>query len=248
MYSGASGEVLNFLMKFHSNRHWRACFDLPLPVDVEGVDWHHVIEFLAMNNASRDRIDNSLAALIAHGWDSGVDWKDLLLKLVAPVKSSPERFANAYTLSSLAGWARYLLVEDWSVDFRIGIKKWREGIINDPIFFRSNIYGRPVLGTNVQLEAMFRQVDQYEAMCDELAAQLSVLELAVWKARMETSTLATDRMRRRCKKRSREDEATFRHQCRVDCGAQQVIQNVLPFLTEDVEPVSALADFGCDDL
>ena len=108
----------------------------------------------------------------------------------------------------------------------------------------SNTDGQPELGTVALVEAMFRQVGEYEARCDELASQLSVLELAVWKAKMDTSTFGTDRMRRRCKKRSRDDEATFRHQCRVGCGAQQVIQNVLPFLTEDVEPASVRADFG----
>ena len=248
LYSGASEEIVNFLLSFHWQQHFfRRIFDPSLPA-IEGVDWHHVMEFLAMNNANRDRIGGAMKALIEHGWVADVRWKDLLLKLAAPTVSPSERFAYTHTLSYMAGCAMYLLVEDWSVEVKIGIKKWREGIINQPIWFRSNTYGQPALGTGALLEAMFRQVEKYEGRCHELAAQLSVLELAVWKARMETSTLSTDRMRRRCKKRSRDDEATFRHQCRVGCGAQQVIENVLPFLTEDVEPVSARADFGFVDV
>ncbi|EJK64962.1 hypothetical protein THAOC_14244 [Thalassiosira oceanica] len=247
LYSGASEEIVNFLLHFHYQQDFLSFFDPSVP-DVEEVDWHHVMEFLAMNNANRDRIGYAVKALIEHGWVADVRWKDLLLKMAAPNVSPSERFAYTHTLSYMAGCAMYLLVEDWRVEVKIGIKKWRDGIINQPIWFRSNTYGQPVLGTGELLEALFRQVDEYEARCDELAAQLSVLELAVWKARMETSTLATDRMRRRCKKRSRDDEATFRHQCRVGCGAQQVIENVLPFLTEDVEPVSPRPDFGYVDL
>ena len=247
LYSGAPEEIVNFLMNFHSNRGWRACFEPPLPVDEEGADWQHVVEFLAMNNANSDRIGNAMLALIDHGWNTDVEWKDLLLKLAAPTVSPTDRFTYTHTLSYMARCAIYMLVEDWSVDVRIGIKKWRESILKQTIRFRSKTNGEPELEAGALLEAMFRQMAEYEERCDELASQLSVLELAVWKARMETSTLGTDRMRRRCKKRSRDDEATFRHQCRIDCGAQQVIQNVLPFLTEDFEPVSVRADFGCAD-
>ena len=245
LYSGASEEVVTLLLKAQWDQHWRACFDPNLPA-VEEVDWHHLIEFLAMNNANRDRIGQAMKALIGHGWVADVRWKDLLIKLAGPAVSPTDRFAYTHTLSYMAGCAMYLLVEDWSVDVRIGIKKWRDGIINQPIWFKSNTYGQPEPGAGALLEAMFRQVGEYEARCGELTEQLSVLELAVWKARMETSTFGTDRMRRRCKKRSRDDEAAFRHQCRFGCGAQQVIENVLPFLTEDVEPVSVRPDFGYD--
>ena len=208
LYSGASEEVVTLLLTLHLGRRRRSYLDPSIPA-VEGVNWHHLIEFLAMNNANRDRIEQAMKALIRHGWVANVRWKDLLLKLVAPTVSPTERFAYTHTLSYMADCAIYLLVNDWSVDVRIGIKKWRDGIINQPILFKSNTYGQPEVGTEALLEAMFRQVGEYEARCNKLASQLYVLELAVWKAKMDTSTFGTDRMRRRCKKRSRDDEATF---------------------------------------
>ena len=72
---------------------------------VEGVNWHHLIEFLAMNNANRDRIEQAMKALIRHGWVANVRWKDLLLKLVAPTVSPTERFAYTHTLSYMADCA-----------------------------------------------------------------------------------------------------------------------------------------------
>lgn len=246
LYSGASEEIVTLLLMDHLGRFFFSFLDPSIPA-VEGLDWQHLIEFLAVNNANSERIGQAMKALIEHGRVADVKWKDLLLKLAAPTVSPTDRFAYTHTLCYMADCAMYVLVEDWSdwsVGVKIGIKKWRDGITEQPIRFRSKTNGQPELGTGALLEAMFRQVDEYEEKCGELASQLSVLELAVWKAKMDTSTFGTDRMRRRCKKRSRDDEAAFRHQCRVGCGAQQVIENVLPFLTEDVEPVSVRADFG----
>ncbi|EJK59391.1 hypothetical protein THAOC_20398, partial [Thalassiosira oceanica] len=113
LYSGASEEIVDFLLTSHY-LEFLELFDPPVP-DVEEVDWHHVMEFLAMNNANRDRIGNAVKAYIRHGWVADVQWKDLLLKMATPNVSPSERSAYTCTLTYMAGCAIYLLVKDWRV-------------------------------------------------------------------------------------------------------------------------------------
>ena len=55
-----------------------------------------------------------------------------------------------------------------------------------------------------------------------------ILELAVWKAKINESSARAEIGR---KKRMKMDNAEFRKQCHISCEADQVIENVLPYLS-----------------
>jgi hypothetical protein len=56
----------------------------------------------------------------------------------------------------------------------------------------------------------------------------TILEIALWKIKLNEKShhnLATQ-----SQKKIKTDESSFRSQCRVTCGADVVIQHVLPYL------------------
>ena len=55
-----------------------------------------------------------------------------------------------------------------------------------------------------------------------------MLELALWRAKM--NELKSNNPGRRTKKKVKVDESDFRNQCRISCGADIVIEHVLPYL------------------
>ena len=57
----------------------------------------------------------------------------------------------------------------------------------------------------------------------------SLLELAMWNARMDDS-LDHGKTMGGGNKKMKMDESEFRLQCRISCGADAVIENVLPYL------------------
>jgi hypothetical protein len=58
----------------------------------------------------------------------------------------------------------------------------------------------------------------------------SLLELALWKKKIEDSSLDHGKMQVGGNKKMKMDSSDFRLQCRINCGADHVVENVLPYL------------------
>jgi len=69
----------------------------------------------------------------------------------------------------------------------------------------------------------------YEAQYNQLKEATTILELALWKYKMDESESNKKR------KRTEEPDSDFREQCRVSCSADIVIEHVLPFLVPGTE-------------
>jgi hypothetical protein len=64
-----------------------------------------------------------------------------------------------------------------------------------------------------------------------------ILELALWKATIdEWNSLAGKKRggKRLRNKRMKVDKGSFAYQCRINCGAEVIIRNVLPYLIENM--------------
>ncbi len=71
-----------------------------------------------------------------------------------------------------------------------------------------------------------RKVYNKLATYESIKEGTSVLELALWKIQIDDSR----------SKRARVDEDTsYKEQCRINCGAHIIIQNVLPYLVPELE-------------
>lgn len=116
----------------------------------------------------------------------------------------------------------------------LGLESWRKEIVAQVETF----YKADVLKRSEQIGFIYEALDKYERL--ELTTQL---ELTLWKAKITVEKIEA-RLRinpvviqRRRKKARTEDPPKLqhavtidRHLCRVNCGADAVISNIIPFL------------------
>jgi hypothetical protein len=76
---------------------------------------------------------------------------------------------------------------------------------------------------------MITKLEYYDSECQRLKEMTSLLELSLWKARISSLDHGIMAMSGGNTKIKR-DNMEFKLQCRISCGADHVIQNVLPFL------------------
>ena len=74
--------------------------------------------------------------------------------------------------------------------------------------------------------AMYSKLASYYEF---LKDAVSLLELAIWKAKINAPVLSHCQIRYQ-KKAKVCDEISHKEQCRISCGADIVVRNVLPFL------------------
>lgn len=103
----------------------------------------------------------------------------------------------------------------------LGLEKWRADIISSIEEFRQGMD----LGEKFnQLPEVIERLHHYELM-----EWSSLLELALWKAKWDESKSNKEFIR---KGRKRSKTATDKTTCRVVCGAEVIVPNVLPFLKD----------------
>jgi len=105
----------------------------------------------------------------------------------------------------------------------IGLMQWCDEMTNT-ITTQSLNYGRSVFLT--QIRTTLAHYLEHEHCI--LKMPTSMLELALWKKKMNEDIQGT---KRRCK-------SGFRGHCRIRCGSDNVVRNVLQFLT----PAKVVAD------
>jgi len=95
--------------------------------------------------------------------------------------------------------------------------------------FRNEIIGLMKLGGSkeIWLDSVRSKLVNYEDEYNRLKEATTMLELALWKYKMEESESNKKR------KWTEESGSDFREQCRVSCRADIVIEHVLPFLKPD---------------
>ena len=77
-----------------------------------------------------------------------------------------------------------------------------------------------------------RELDSLLDQCESLKESAGILELALWKAKLEDDDEHCHKMRKF------DDDCTTvarRERCRINCGADIVLRNVLPYLSPNFE-------------
>jgi hypothetical protein len=78
------------------------------------------------------------------------------------------------------------------------------------------------------------KIAQYEDSLSKLKDATTILELALFKLRMNGNNIPPEDATQR-RKKIKSDEASIRQQCRITCGADVVIRHVLPYLISVVD-------------
>jgi hypothetical protein len=153
-----------------------------------------------------------------HFPEQPIDWEYLLDKFVMPSLSSINHALFTQRM-------RFLVMCGMSE--RVGalaFQVWRDHITNmiytaDYKWDKDN---RPIL------RRIQEKLAYFEDELHRLKEVTSILELAVWKLRMNESILKESTTRHQ--KKIKTDESSIRQQCRVTCGADSVIRHILPYL------------------
>jgi len=182
-------------------------------------DWSGMILTLAKRNVPLKNIQNLVNTQQSSFPNQDYDMQQVVLELA--------RYKAPYTihLSIPIGTLRYLL--------RASIAKRLESL-NVTRFcedVESSINSLPVEGKrrDDDVQSVYDRLSTYESIKDGT----SVLEMALWRAKIDEG---------HNKKARVEGDVSYRDQCRVNCGADVVIKNVLPYLL----PLPQMDD-SCDD-
>ena len=106
----------------------------------------------------------------------------------------------------------------------IGLKNLRERLFDDIKTIRPMYNGR--LDKRALLDTIRSKLTEYEAEYSKLKEATTILELALWKIKMNDHIQGGKRRNKMVKIA----EADRRKQCRISCGADIVIQHVLLYL------------------
>jgi len=74
------------------------------------------------------------------------------------------------------------------------------------------------------------KLDYYESEYRKLKEMMSLLELALWKAKIDASNADQGATMGGGNKKMKMDQSDSRLQCRISCGADHVVENVWPYL------------------
>ena len=125
----------------------------------------------------------------------------------------------------------------------IGLKQWRDDIMNDIDnlciwgYRMGRVRYRRIPRAPI-ITAVRNKLAHYETEYHKLKEATTGIELALWKNKMMDHCQGE----RRRSKRRKVGSSNLRDQCHVSCGADIVIGHVLPYLLPSVLPELELTD------
>jgi hypothetical protein len=171
-------------------------------------DWTDMVITLGRANAPVDVIQNLL--VVQHTLYPGynIGWDQILLQL-ARATTRTEPFASP---------AAFCFITRCSIATRvraIGVKHFRDDMADNWMGNEDSDFNR-----EMWCNETLTKLEYYESEYENLKESTSLLELALWKMNIDASSTDNDVAM----------EVDNRLQCRINCGAEYVIENVLPYL------------------
>ena len=177
------------------------------------LNWTKMMETLGKANTATEVIQKLFDVQKDSFPQHSIDWETVLEQLMGPLYVSEASF-------------RFLV--KCSITKRvneIGLKNLRERLFDGIRTIRPIFSGR--LDTRAYLDTIRSKLAEHETEYYKLKESTTIVELALWKKRMDDCGQGEER----CKKKIKIEEAAgLRKQCRISCGADIVIQHVLPYI------------------
>ena len=199
-------------------------------------NWTNMVETMGRTDTPKEIIENMLRVRQIHFPEQPIDWEYLLDEFVKP---------SAFHISIvlLQEQTQYLFMCGMSDCVEaLAFKVWRDRITN-MIYaanFKYNGDNSAVFSGN--LNGIRDKLAHFEDEIPKLKVATTILELALWKNRMNDNNYHYTTIDRR--KKIKTGGASIRGQCRVTCGADVIIRHVMPFLisTGDDDSLSYESD------
>jgi hypothetical protein len=106
----------------------------------------------------------------------------------------------------------------------LAFQVWRDHVTNmiQTADYKHNEDNRSILH-GIQI-----RITHFQSEVSKLKEATTILELALWKLRMNEKIPQEEASH--CRKKMKSDKSSIRQQCRITCGADVVIRHVLPYL------------------
>jgi hypothetical protein len=202
-WGAAPAEILHFLLESYQSLYPGYEFN-----------WTIMVRTMGWRDTPKDCIENLLHVKKQYFPEQPIDWEYLLYEFSQP--SHVSRFQERMRFFFMCGMSEPVEA--------LAFKVWRDHITS-MIQTAEFEYLEDNLSV---LHGIQEQITHFEDELLKLKEITTILELALWKLKMNESSHLVEMIH--CKKKMRNDESDMRRQCRVTCGADVVIGHVLPFL------------------
>jgi hypothetical protein len=210
IWGDAPNEILQFLVNSYQSLYPNHEFD-----------WNDMVITLGQANASKAVIRNLLRHLQPTlSPEYNIDWDQVL-----GVLAEHDLYGNQR--NSLASPETFCFLTRRSIVTRvnaIGVMQFRDAMAND--------WTGSALSFNGQAwrDETLAKLEYYESEYRRLKEVTSLLELALWKMKINDGSKDLCETMGGGNKKIKRDGEEFRLQCRISCGANIVIKNVWPYL------------------
>jgi hypothetical protein len=206
-WGAAPAEIVQFLLESYRSLYPDHIFN-----------WTMMVETIGRCDTPKESIENLLQVKQMHFPDQPIDWDHLLNGFSLP---------SIYSLTDALFQKRmkFLFICGMSTHVEsLAFKVWRDKITN---MIQTANFQFP-LDNTVILRRIQAKVAHFEEELLELKEVTTILEIGLWKMKINALSLRGDATHNQ--KKIKTDESSTRQQCRVTCGADVVIGHVLPFL------------------
>jgi hypothetical protein len=185
-------------------------------------DWNAMVIMLGKAGAQTSVIQNLLDIQQTLSPGYNIDW-DPILGVLAERSENHEFHLSPKLFCFLTRCSIATRVS------AIGIKHFRDSMSDDDWMGDNNefnvIFNRQEWRTET-----FTKLEYYESEYLRLKESTSLLELALWKIKINDSSLDHGKAIGGDSKKMKIDPSELRLQCRISCGDDHVVENVLPYL------------------
>jgi hypothetical protein len=205
-WGAAPAEIIDLLLESYQTLYPSHIFN-----------WTMMVETMGRCNTPKESIENLLRVRQLHFPEQSIDWGYLLDKFAQPSLASfnGAPFQECMQFLFMCGMSERVEA--------LPFKVWRDCIYN-MIQTADYKWGRDNSDT---LNRIREKLAHFEGELPKLKEATTLLEIALWKVRMNENNLQEGTHH---PKKFKTEESSFRRQCRVTCGGDVVIRHMLPFL------------------
>jgi hypothetical protein len=186
------------------------------------LNWTTMVETMGRTDTPKESIEKLLTVKQMHFPDQPIDWEylldDLLDDFLSRVTYSPGFFRERMQFLFMCGMSEHVKALPFAF--------WRDHITS---MIQTSDFKRG-RDNSIILREIREKLAYFEDKLPKLEEATNILELTLWKMTMNEKSHHKEEGTNQHQTKVKIDKSSFRSQCRVTCGADVIIQHVLPFL------------------
>ena len=188
------------------------------------LNWTHMMKTLGRANVKPETLQSLLELQQESFPNQSIDW-DSVLEPLTTAGSYYERGASNKTFRFLLGCSIKKRVN------AIGLKLWRDGIYESLRNQKASYTDQ----RRAHIDRIRTKLANVETKFRHLKEATSIVELAMWKHKIN----GCSQEKTRSNKKLKIADSDARNRCRISCGADIVVEHMLPYLVCDTAEVSS---------